>query len=142
MIRTTLSLAAAAVGVTAAIAQSDPVAQRKALMKANGQNAGAVNRMVRGEDPFDVAKVNAAFILPNLKTHLDFMEAELAKAPWFAGDTFSAADIQMSFPIEAAAARAGLDHRRPRLMDWLHRIHARPAYQAAVAKGGPFELLG
>ena len=62
MIRTTLSLAAAAVGVTAAIAQSDPVAQRKALMKANGQNAGAVNRMVRGEDPFDVAKVNAAFV--------------------------------------------------------------------------------
>ena len=88
------------------------------------------------------AKVNAAFILPNLKTHLDFLEAELAKAPWFAGDAFSAADIQMSFPIEAAAARAGLDHRRPRLMDWLHRIHARPAYRAAVEKGGDVGVLG
>lgn len=88
------------------------------------------------------AKVNAAFIRPNLKTHLDFLEAELAKSPWFAGDAFSAADIQMSFPLEAAAARAGLDHRRPRLMDWLERIHARPAYKAALEKGGPFEILG
>lgn len=88
------------------------------------------------------AKVNAAFIRPNLKTHLDFLEAELAKSPWFAGDAFSAADIQMSFPLEAAAARAGLDHRRPRLMDWLERIHARPAYKAALEKGGPFEISG
>ena len=62
MIRTTLYLAAVAVGVTAAVAQSDPVAQRKALMKANVQNFGAVNRMVKGEDPFDLAKVNAAFV--------------------------------------------------------------------------------
>ncbi len=61
MIRTVLAMVAVAVGVTVAIAQSDPVAQRKALMKSNGQNAGAVNRMVRGEDPFDAAKVNAAF---------------------------------------------------------------------------------
>ena len=88
------------------------------------------------------AKVNAAFIRPNLKTHLDFLEAELAKSPWFAGEAFSAADIQMSFPLEAAAARAGLDHRHPRLMDWLERIHARPAYKAALEKGGPFEILG
>lgn len=88
------------------------------------------------------AKVNAAFIRPNLKTHLDFLEAELAKSPWFAGDAFSAADIQMSFPLEAAAARAGLDHRHPRLMDWLERIHARTAYKAALEKGGPFEILG
>jgi len=88
------------------------------------------------------AKVNAAFIRPNLKTHLDFLEAELAQSPWFAGDAFSAADIQMSFPLEAAAARAGLDHRRPRLMDWLQRIHARPAYKTALEKGGPFQILG
>ncbi len=88
------------------------------------------------------AKVNAAFIRPNLKTHLDFLEAELAQSPWFAGDAFSAADIQMSFPLEAAAARAGLDHRRPRLMDWLERIHARPAYKTALEKGGPFQILG
>jgi len=61
MIRTVLAMAAVALGVTFAIAQSDPIAQRKAIMKNNGKNAGAVNRMVRGEDPFDAAKVNAAF---------------------------------------------------------------------------------
>ena len=61
MTRTVLAMAAVAVGVTVALAQSDPVAQRKALMKSNGQNAAPVNRMVRGEEPFDAAKVNAAF---------------------------------------------------------------------------------
>ncbi len=61
MIRTVLAMAAVAVGVTVAIAQSDPISQRKALMKGNGQHAGAVGKMVRGEDPFDAAKVNAAF---------------------------------------------------------------------------------
>lgn len=62
MMRTVLGLAAAAAVVTFAMAQSNPVAERKALMKANGQNAGVLGRMVRGEEPFDVAKVNAAFV--------------------------------------------------------------------------------
>ena len=61
MMRTILVMAAVAVGVTAVVAQSDPLSQRKALMKGNGQNLGAINRMVRGEDPFDAAKVNTAF---------------------------------------------------------------------------------
>ena len=61
-------------------------------------------------------KVLSTLVLPNLKRQLDFMEAELAKNEWFAGDAFSAADIQMSFPVEAAAMRAGLDASRPRLM--------------------------
>ena len=61
MNRTILVMAAVAVGLTVAIAQSDPISQRKALMKSNGQHAGAMGRMVRGEDPFDAAKVNAAF---------------------------------------------------------------------------------
>lgn len=89
-----------------------------------------------------VDKVMSRFIRPQLKTHLDFMEGELRESSWFAGDEFSAADIQMSFPIEAAALRAGLDDSRPRLMDWLKRIHSRPAYQRALEKGGPYELLG
>ncbi len=59
----------------------------------------------------------------------------------FAGKEFSVADIQLSFPIEAAAARAGLDASRPRLMDFLERIHARPAYQRALERGGPYELM-
>lgn len=86
-------------------------------------------------------KAKAAFILPNLKTHLDFMEGELGKNEWFAGEAFSGADIQMSFPVEAARARGGLDAARPKLMAWLERIHARPAYQRALERGGPYGLL-
>jgi len=86
-------------------------------------------------------KARAAFILPSLKTHLDFMEGELGKSEWFAGDTFTGADIQMSFPVEAARARGGLDASRPKLMAWLERIHARPAYARALERGGPYGLL-
>jgi glutathione S-transferase len=86
--------------------------------------------------------VQRSFVDPQIKLHLDFMEAELAKSNWFVGEEFSAADIQMSFPIEAAAARAGLDASRPRLMSWLESIRARPAYHRALEKGGPYKLSG
>ena len=86
------------------------------------------------------AKVLAGFVEPNLKRQLDFMEGELAGSDWFVGKTFSAADIQMSFPLEAAAQRAGLNASRPRLMAWLKRIHERPAYQRALASGGPYDF--
>jgi glutathione S-transferase len=69
------------------------------------------------------------------------MEGELANSDWFAGAEFSAADIQMSFPLEAARARGGLDAKRPRLMGFLERIHARPAYRRAVEKGGAYALM-
>lgn len=78
-----------------------------------------------------------AFIGPQLKLHLDYMEGELEKSQWFAGEEFTVADIQMSFPLEAAKARAGLDVSRPRLNAFLHRIRDRPAYQRAVERGGP-----
>jgi len=84
--------------------------------------------------------VTGLIITPNLKRQLDYMESELAQREWFAGDEFTAADIQMSFPLEAARGRAGLDASRPELMLFLERIHARPAYQRALAKGGPFKL--
>lgn len=87
-------------------------------------------------------KAKGSFIGPQIKLHLDYLEGELGKNAWFAGSQFSGADIQMSFPLEAAAARAGLDASRPRLMDFLARIHARPAYQRALEKGGEYELLG
>jgi glutathione S-transferase len=83
-------------------------------------------------------KVMASYIGPNLTRQLDFMEGELARSEWFAGDEFSAADVQMSFPIEASAHRAGLNASRPKLMAWLGRIHARPAYQRALVRGGPY----
>jgi glutathione S-transferase len=70
--------------------------------------------------------------------HLAWLEAELSTRAWFAGDEFTAADIMMSFPLEAARARAGLGADYPNLLDWLERIHARPAYAAALKKGGPY----
>jgi glutathione S-transferase len=85
------------------------------------------------------AKVQSSFIGPQLKLHLDFMEAELARDGWFAGAEFTAADVQMSFPIEAAAARAGLDGSRPHLMAYLGRIRARDAYRRALARGGRYD---
>jgi glutathione S-transferase len=78
------------------------------------------------------------FVSAQLKLHLDFLEVELADRPWFLGERFSAADIMMSFPIEAARARAGLDETRPKLMDFLKRIHGRDAYRRALEKGGSY----
>jgi glutathione S-transferase len=83
----------------------------------------------------------SSFIDPNIKRHLDYMEAELGKTPWFAGEAFTAADIQMSFPLEAAVARGGLDSRWPNLIAFLGRIHARPAYKRAIERGGEYRLL-
>jgi glutathione S-transferase len=85
-------------------------------------------------------KVLATMVDPNLERQLDFMEGELSRSDWFAGNEFSAADIQMSFPVEAAAQRAGLDASRPKLMAFLARIHARPAYQSALERGGPYSF--
>jgi glutathione S-transferase len=107
------------------------------------------DRIERGPMPFFArpiakaiaGKVKATLVHPQLERHMDFMERSLAAHAWFAGPEFTAADIQMSFPVEAAATRAGLDTRRPRLLDFLARIHARPAYQRALERGGPFELM-
>jgi glutathione S-transferase len=86
------------------------------------------------------SKVLERMVLPNLKRQLDFMEDELSRSTWFAGSEFSAADIQMSFPLEAAAQRAGLDAGRPHLMAFLKRIHERPAYKKALERGGPYSF--
>ena len=73
-----------------------------------------------------------------LDVHLDWLETEIASRDWFAGDDFTAADIMMSFPLEASRSRGGLNESRPNLVDWLERIHARPAYAAALARGGAY----
>ena len=85
-------------------------------------------------------KVKSTFISPQITQHLDYMEAELGKFNWFAGKEFTGADIQMSFALEAAQAKGGLDATRPKLMDFLKRIHARPAYKRALKKGGPYSF--
>lgn len=70
--------------------------------------------------------------------HLDYLEKELTNRPWFAAEEFSAADIMMSFPLEVATARGGLNTTRPNLVGFLKRIHARPAYQRALSRGGSY----
>jgi glutathione S-transferase len=77
-------------------------------------------------------------IQPMIDVHLDYVEAELGQRPWFAGDQLSAADIMMSFPLEAARSRGGLDGARPHTIAWLDRVHARPAYRRALERGGPY----
>ena len=107
------------------------------------------NKIKRSPMPFFVKpiargiadKVLASFVQPNIDAQLRFLEGELAQRPWFAGAEFSAADVQMSFPLEAAAARGGSMDAYPRLQDFLARIHARPAYRRALERGGPYDLL-
>jgi glutathione S-transferase len=86
------------------------------------------------------AKALDTLVDPQLKQHMAFWEGELSKSEWFAGSEFTAADIQMSFPLEAASARAGLEQGHPKAMAWLAKIHARPAYQRALEKGGPYSV--
>ena len=105
------------------------------------------NRVETGPMPFFVrpiakkisATVKSSFIEPEIKQQLNYMEAEIAKTGWFAGDEFTAADIQMSFPLEISASRGGLNSAQPKLMDFLQRIHARPAYQRALQRGGVYD---
>jgi glutathione S-transferase len=86
--------------------------------------------------------VLGSFVTPNIKRQLAFMESELQSRPWFTGGEFSAADVMMSFPLEVAVVRGGLDARYPRLNEWLARIHARPAYQRAIERGGAYGIVG
>ncbi len=85
-------------------------------------------------------RVKSSFIEPQIAQHLDYMEAEIGKSAWFAGNEFTAADIQISFPLEAAVARAGLNSSRPKLIAFLDRIHSRPAYKKALERGGTYDL--
>ena len=107
------------------------------------------NRVETGPMPFFVrpiakkiaSTVKSTYIDPEITQQLGYMEKEISKTGWFAGTSFSAADIQMSFPLEAAASRGGLDARYAKLTDFLQRIHARPAYKRALERGGAYELL-
>ena len=85
--------------------------------------------------------VHQRFLGPQLALHLDFLEAELAHRPWFAGERFTVADAQMSFPVEIAGLRQHLlGAARPRLQNWLDRLRARPAYARALERGGPYDM--
>ena len=94
--------------------------------------------LLRGLVKAIAAKAQSGFIDPQLKTHIDYWNAELSKTAWFAGPAFTAADIAMSFPLEAAVARAGAASR-PKVKAFLDTIHARPAYKTALERGGPYD---
>lgn len=94
-------------------------------------------KLVLGRIPL-MGKPAVRRIQPMIDVHLDFVEQSLADRPWFAGDRISAADVMMSFPLEAARSRAGLDKDRPNTIAWLEKVHARPAYQKALEVGGPY----
>jgi glutathione S-transferase len=105
-----------------------------------------IDRIASAQMPFFVrpivnkirSRAMDGFIGPQLKLHLDYMESQLANASWFCGE-FSAADVAMSFPLEIAVKRAGLNESRPNLMGFLRRIHDRPAYKRALERGGKYD---
>ncbi|MFG6459132.1 glutathione S-transferase family protein [Roseateles sp. BYS96W] len=107
------------------------------------------NKIKRAPMPFLVKpiakgiadKVLGGFVQPNIDAQLKFLEAELTARPWFAGAEMSAADVQMSFPLEAAAARGGSLDGYPKIKAFLERIHALPAYRKALERGGPYDLM-
>ncbi|MBC7061426.1 glutathione S-transferase, partial [Salmonella enterica subsp. enterica serovar Enteritidis] len=85
-----------------------------------------------------LGKVAQKKFQPMIDDHLDYVEGELMTRPWFAGAEFTAADVMMSFPLEAAVSRANAIAGRPFMDAWIEKIHARPAYKAALAAGGPY----
>jgi glutathione S-transferase len=86
-------------------------------------------------------KVTSSYISPQIVQHLKYMESELATRDWFAGDELTGADFQVTFVLEAASARGGLGDKYPKLNAYLKRVHARPAYQRGLERGGPYALI-
>ncbi len=77
------------------------------------------------------------FIDPRIAEHAAWWNTALEKTGYFVGDDLTAADIMMSFPLEAGATRAEFGDF-PNIHAFVERIHARPAYQTALEKGGPY----
>ena len=84
--------------------------------------------------------VKQRFAQPEIDLHLDFLEAELGDAPWFAGSELGGADIMLSFPLQVAGTLGAIGDSRPRLTGFLARVKARPAWRRGVARGGPYGL--
>ena len=70
--------------------------------------------------------------------HLSYMESGLGGRRFFVGDDLTGADIQLLFVVEAAGNRLA---PYPGLVAYRDRMHARPAYQRAIEKGGPYQLM-
>ena len=76
---------------------------------------------------------------PEIDNHFSFINAHLEGKDYFAADRFTAADIQMSFVLDAGNNRGGLD-RYPNMVRVRKLQQARPAYQRALEKGGPYKM--
>jgi len=84
-------------------------------------------------------QVLKSFVTPNVENTLRFIEDHLSKNTWFAGDSITAADFQMIFPLEAALSRSSVAEKLPAMNAWVKKVHALPAYQTALQKGGPYD---
>ena len=111
-----------------------PLLMKLVLNTMAARSPALLRRFVRAM----TGKTQIGFVDPQLKTHFDFIEGELGKSEWFAGAEFSAADVMMSFPLEAGARRAGAFEGRPGIAAFVERIQARSAYKRALEKGGPY----
>ncbi len=103
-----------------------------------GRNVPAIARPITG----GVGKaLDKQYTNPELRRHLAFLEGELSKRPFLCGDDFTAADIQLGFPLEGATVRAGLTPERyPALSAYIETLRARDGYRAAEERGGPLNL--
>lgn len=115
-----------------------PLVVMKLVFKATTQKP--VPRLVRPVTKAVASEVGKNYIDPSLDALLEYIEDQLGESPWFAGEDFTAADIMMSFPCEAADALIGITGKYPLIADFIARIHARPAYQSALKKGGEYDL--
>lgn len=76
-------------------------------------------------------------ISEQLESHFRYIDDRLSDSDWLVGGRLTGADIMVSFPAEAAV-KMGRAEDKPRLKAYVDRIHARPAWQAALARGGPY----
>lgn len=81
------------------------------------------------------SQVEKSYSGPEITNHLRFIEEALGEHEWFAGPERSIADIQMSYPLQAATSRGGIGEH-PRIARWIERVEALPAYQRAIERGG------
>jgi len=84
-------------------------------------------------------KVMAGYVDPNIVVMLDYIESHLNDKEWFAGDSLTGADIQMSFPLEASVMGGGISANYPNILAFVKRVHARTTYQSALKTGGTYD---
>lgn len=105
-----------------------------------------LNRMETAPMPFfakPIAKrltkgVRDAYLDHTTAALFGYLDSELGKRPWLAGNDFTAADIIMSFPVEAALTRIDASKAAKNLKTYVDKLHARPGYERALERGGPY----